>query len=53
MRVRLTGEVPLADDEFATLQENIGAVGAVMLLAMLTTLWFAVRSARLVAAITA
>ncbi len=51
VRVRLTGEVPLADDEFATLQENIGAVGVVMLLAMLTTLWFAVRSARLVAAI--
>ena len=49
--VRLTGEVPLADEEFATLQENIGAVGAVMLAAMLATLWFAVRSARLVGAI--
>ncbi len=51
--VRLTGEVPLADEEFATLQENIGAVGAVMLAAMLVTLWFATRSARLVAAIMA
>ncbi|WP_156679935.1 MMPL family transporter [Sphingomonas profundi] len=50
-RVRLTGEVPLADEEFATLQENIGAVGAAMLAAMLLTLWFATRSARLVAAI--
>ncbi len=53
VRVQLTGEVPLADDEFATLQENIGLVGVVMLLAMLVTLWFAVRSARLVAAIMA
>ncbi len=49
--VRLTGEVPLADEEFATLQENIGAVGMVMLGAMLVTLWFATRSVRLVAAI--
>lgn len=49
--VRLTGEVPLADEEFATLQENIGAVGLVMLAAMLVTLWFATRSVRLVAAI--
>ncbi|WEJ99561.1 MAG: MMPL family transporter [Candidatus Sphingomonas phytovorans] len=49
--VRLTGEVPLADEEFATLQENIGAVGMVMLGAMLLTLWFATRSVRLVAAI--
>jgi hopanoid biosynthesis associated RND transporter like protein HpnN len=49
--VRLTGEVPLADEEFATLQENIGAVGLVMFAAMLVTLWFATRSARLVVAI--
>ncbi|CUS45401.1 MAG: MMPL family transporter [Pseudomonadota bacterium] len=49
--VRLTGEVPLADEEFATLQENIGAVGMVMLGAMLLTLWFATRSVRLVVAI--
>ena len=51
--LHLTGEVPLADDEFATLQENIGVVGAVMLAAMLATLWFATRSVRLVAAIMA
>ncbi|WP_174279480.1 MMPL family transporter [Sphingomonas bacterium] len=53
IRVQVTGEVPLADDEFATLQENIGAVGAVMLGAMLLTLWFATRSWRLVLAIMA
>ncbi len=49
--VRLTGEVPLADEEFATLKENIGLVGIVMLGAMLLTLWFALRSPRLIAAI--
>ena len=43
--------MPLADEEFATLQENIGAVGMVMLGAMLLTLWFATRSVRLVVAI--
>lgn len=53
IRVQLTGEVPLADEEFATLQENIGLVGAIMLGAMLITLWLATRSARLVAAILA
>jgi len=51
VRVQLTGEVPLADEEFATLEENIGLVGFVMLAAMLVTLWFATKSARLVAAI--
>ena len=49
--VQITGEVPLADEEFATLQENIGFVGLVMALAMIVTLWFAVRSAKIVAAI--
>lgn len=51
LRVALTGEVPLADEEFATLQENIGLVALVMLGAMLLTLWLATRSVRLVAAI--
>ena len=51
--VRLTGEVPLADEEFATLQDNIALVGVVMLLAMVGTLWLATRSWRLVGAIVA
>ena len=51
VRVRLTGDVPLSDQDFASLQENIGLVGAVMLAAMLITLWFATRSVRLVGAI--
>ncbi len=49
--VRATGEVPLADEEFATLQENIGVVGLVMAAAMLLTLWLATRSAKIVVAI--
>jgi hopanoid biosynthesis associated RND transporter like protein HpnN len=49
--VRTTGEVPLADEEFATLEENIGLVGAVMAAAMLVTLWFATRSVKIVAGI--
>ncbi len=49
--VRATGEVPLADEEFATLQENIGFVGLVMAAMMLLTLWLATRSVRIVAAI--
>lgn len=51
VRVRLTGEVPLADQEFATLEENIGLVAIVMWLAMIITLWLAVRSVRMVVAI--
>jgi hypothetical protein len=53
VQVRLTGEVPLADEEFATLQDNIAVVGLVMVAAMLGTLWFATRSVRLVSAIVA
>lgn len=49
--VRTTGEVPLADEEFATLEENIGFVGLVMAAAMLVTLWFATRSIKIVAGI--
>ena len=53
VQVQLTGEVPLADEEFATLQDNIALVAVVMLVAMLGTLWLATRSARLVGAIMA
>ncbi len=51
VRVQVTGDVPLADEEFSTLEENIGFVGMVMALAMLVTLWFATRSTKIVAAI--
>ncbi|MEO6092492.1 MAG: MMPL family transporter [Novosphingobium sp.] len=51
--VRITGDVALTDEEFATLRDNIGLVGLVMFAAMLLMLWLATRSARLVAAIVA
>ena len=50
-QMQITGEVPLADEEFETLEENIGFVGAVMALAMLATLWFALKSVKIVAAV--
>ena len=53
VRVRVTGGVPLSDEEFASLEENIGLVGLAMAVAMLVTLWFATRSARIVLAILA
>jgi hopanoid biosynthesis associated RND transporter like protein HpnN len=53
VRIGITGEVPLADEEFGSIQENIGLVGALMAAAMLVTLWFATRSVRCVAAIVA
>ncbi|MGN6123641.1 MAG: MMPL family transporter [Sphingomonas oligoaromativorans] len=49
--VRLTGSVPLADEEFASLADHAWLVGAVMVLAMLLTLRLAVRSWKIVGAI--
>ena len=51
-RVRLTGAVPLADEEFASLEDHAWLVGGVMLASMLGVLTLAVRSTRMVAAIT-
>jgi hopanoid biosynthesis associated RND transporter like protein HpnN len=51
VRVRLTGSVPLADEEFATLAEGATLNVALMIAALLTVLWAAVRSSRLVVAI--
>jgi len=49
--VRLTGPVPLGDEEFATLQEGAGVNASVMLAALITLLWLALRSWRLVLAV--
>jgi hopanoid biosynthesis associated RND transporter like protein HpnN len=49
--VRLTGSVPLSDEEFASLEDKAWLVGGVMLGAMLAMLWLAVRSVRIVLAI--
>lgn len=53
VRVRLTGSVPLSDEEFASLADKAWLVGGAMLTAMLVTLWLATRSARIVGAIMA
>ncbi len=51
VRVRLTGSVPLSDEEFASLADHVEVVTGVMLGLVLLMLWLAVRSAKLVAAI--
>jgi uncharacterized protein len=53
VRVRLTGPVPLQDEEFATLAEGAGGIAAAMLGAIVLMLWFAVRSVRLIVVILA
>ncbi|MCR0984819.1 hopanoid transporter HpnN [Roseomonas populi] len=49
--IRLTGPVPLADEEFASLAEDMDVVAAAMVLALVGIVWFAVRSARFMVAI--
>jgi len=53
LRVRLTGPVPLADEEFSTLAEGAALNASSLVGAMIALLWIAVRSWRLVAAIVA
>jgi hypothetical protein len=49
--LRLTGPVPLADEEFASLAEDAHLVLGAMVAALLGILWLAVRSVRVVIAI--
>jgi hopanoid biosynthesis associated RND transporter like protein HpnN len=51
VRVRLTGPVPLADEEFATLAEGAALNAVVTLLVVVLLLWVALRSGRLIVAI--
>ncbi len=51
VRVRLTGPVPLSDEEFASLAEDWHLVAAAMVIALLGILWWAVHSGRVVGAI--
>jgi uncharacterized protein len=51
VRVRLTGQTPLLDEEFASLADRAWLVFGSMGLAMTVMLWLAVRSVKLVAAI--
>ena len=49
--VRLTGETPLADEEFASLKDKAWVVTSVMLGAVFLMLWLATRSFRMLACI--
>ncbi len=49
--VRLTGPVPMADEEFATLKENAELNGIITLGIVLFILWLALRSKRLILAV--
>jgi uncharacterized protein len=51
IRVRLTGPVPLQDDQFATLAQRAGLIACLATGAIILMLWFAVRSFRLIASI--
>jgi hopanoid biosynthesis associated RND transporter like protein HpnN len=50
-RVRLTGPVPLADEEFSTVKENAEINGILTILAVLIILWLALHSARIILAV--
>ena len=50
-QVRLTGEVPMADQEFATVRQGALVNGAATLGVVVVILWLALRSARLIAAV--
>lgn len=50
-RVRLTGPVALADEEFSTVKENAEINGILTILAVLIILWLALHSARIILAV--
>jgi uncharacterized protein len=47
-RVRLTGLVPMNDDQFATIKNNAALNGAVSIAAIFVILWLALHSARII-----
>jgi hopanoid biosynthesis associated RND transporter like protein HpnN len=51
VRVRLTGDVPLSDEEFATLTDRAWLMGGAMMAGVLATLWLALRSFKIIFAI--
>ncbi|HUL87914.1 MAG TPA: MMPL family transporter [Pseudolabrys sp.] len=50
-RVRLTGSVPIADEEFATVQDGALANAVATVVIVLVILWLAVKSARIIVAV--
>lgn len=51
VRVRLTGPVPMSDEEFSTIKERAVLMLSLMMAGVFLMLWLAVRSARLIFAI--
>jgi hopanoid biosynthesis associated RND transporter like protein HpnN len=51
VRLRITGNVPMADEEFASITDRGALLGALMLGATLLMLWLALRSIRMIGAI--
>ncbi len=50
-RVRLTGSVPMADEEFATVQQGALVNGLATVVIVLVILWLALKSARIISAV--
>ncbi len=50
-RLRLTGPVPMADEEFATIKENAALNATVTIVIVLVILWLALRWARIIFAV--
>ena len=50
-RVRLTGLIPIGDEEFDTIRQNAGLNATISLLMVLAILWMALRSARIIFAV--
>jgi uncharacterized protein len=50
-RLRLTGPVPMADEEFATIKENAGVNATATIVIVLVILWLALRWARIIFAV--
>jgi uncharacterized protein len=50
-RVRLTGPVPIADEEFSTVQQGALVNGIATLVVVLAILWLALRSGRIILAV--
>ncbi|HEX4198710.1 MAG TPA: MMPL family transporter [Caulobacteraceae bacterium] len=51
VRVRLTGPIPLQDEEFGSLADHAGLIGLLAVSAITLMLWMAVRAARLIGSI--
>ena len=51
VRVRLTGSVPLSDEEFATVADGAALNGVLTILVVLLLLWLALKQARIVMAV--